>query len=91
MISNGTPAYHKWLCQWPERRDFAAEDHEYFEFLEENKLYTSAWYEDPDYREEVLVRDYDTGDVPERIPASLRSIPDGQHWLLVRGGGVPCV
>lgn len=24
---------------WPERRDFAIEDHEYFAFLEENKLY----------------------------------------------------
>ena len=68
---------------WPEHRDFAIEDHEIFEFLEENRLYTSVWYEDPDYREEVLVRDYDTGEVLERIPGSLRSMPDGQNWLLV--------
>ena len=68
---------------WPERRDFAIEDHEFFEFLEGNRLYTSVWYEDPDYREEVLVRDYNTGEVLERIPGSLRSMPDGQNWLLV--------
>ena len=42
---------------WPERRGFAIEDHEFFEFLEGNRLYTSAWYEDPDYREELLVRE----------------------------------
>lgn len=68
---------------WPERRDFAIEDHEIFEFLEGNRLYTSVWYEDPDYREEVLVRDFDTGEVLERIPGGLRSMPDGQNWLLV--------
>ena len=27
---------------WPERRDFAIEDHEFFEFLEGNRLYTSV-------------------------------------------------
>ena len=68
---------------WPERRDFAIEDHEFFEFLEGNRLYTSVWYEDPDYREELLVRDYDTGELLERLPGSLRQMPDGQRWLLV--------
>lgn len=68
---------------WPERWDFAIEDHEFFEFLEGNRLYTSVWYEDPDYREELLVRDYDTGELLERIPGSLRQMPNGQKWLLV--------
>lgn len=68
---------------WPERRNFAIEDHEFFEFLEGNRLYTSVWYENPDYREELLVRDYDTGELLERIPGSLRQMPNGQKWLLV--------
>ena len=68
---------------WPERRDFAIEDHEIFEFLEGNRLYTSVWYEDPDYREELLVRDYHTGELLERIPGNFRRMPDGQKWLLV--------
>ena len=67
---------------WPERRDFAIEDHEFFAFLDRNRLYTTVWYEDPDYREEVLVRDFDTGEVLERMPGSLRTMPDGQNWLL---------
>lgn len=74
---------NKFQILWPERRDFSIEDHEFFEFLDGNRLYTSVWYEDPDYREEVLVRDYDTGELLERIPGSLRSMPDGQNWLLV--------
>ena len=51
--------------------------------MEGNRLYTTVWYEDPEYREEVLVRDYETGEVLERIPGSLRQMPDGQRWLLV--------
>ena len=74
---------NKFQILWPERRDFAIEDHEIFEFLEGNRLYTSVWYEDPDYREEVLVRDYNTGEVLERIPGNFRRMPDGQNWLLV--------
>ena len=74
---------NKFQILWPERRDFAIEDHEFFEFLEGNRLYTSVWYEDPDYREELLVRDYETGELLERIPGSLRSMPDGQNWLLI--------
>lgn len=74
---------NKFQVLWPERRDFAVEDNEYFAFWEGNRLYTTVWYEDPDYREEVLVRDFDTGDVLERVPGSLRSMPDGQNWLLV--------
>lgn len=35
------------------------------------------------YREEVLVRDYNTGEVLERIPGNFRRMPDGQNWLLV--------
>ena len=74
---------NKFQILWPERRDFAIEDHEIFEFLEGNRLYTSVWYEDPDYREELLVRDYDTGELLERIPGNFRRMPDGRKWLLV--------
>lgn len=74
---------NKFQILWPERRDFAVEDNEYFAFLDGRRLYTTIWYEDPDYREEVLVRDYETGEVLERIPGSLRFMPDGQNWLLV--------
>lgn len=54
-----------------------------FSFLDGDKMYTEIWYEDPDYREETLVRDLATGEILERIPGSLHVMPDGQKWLLV--------
>lgn len=46
-------------------------------------MYTEKWYEDPDFRDEVLVRDVKTGNVLERMPGSIWPMPDGQKWLLV--------
>ena len=68
---------------WPERRDFAVEENEYFAFLEGSRLYTTVWYEAPDYRDEVLIRDFDTGEILERMQGSLRAMTDGRNWLLV--------
>lgn len=45
-------------------------------------MYTEKWYEDPDYRDEVVVRDFAAGNVLKRMPGSLWPIPDGQNWLL---------
>ena len=39
-------------------------------------------YEDPDYREEVVVRDAASGAVIERRPGALWRMPDGQMWIL---------
>ena len=46
-----------------------------------DRLYFSAWFEDPDYREEVVVRSFATGAVAERIPGALMEMPDGQRWI----------
>ena len=48
----------------------------------EDKLYFSSWHEDPNYREEVIVRDVHTGRIVDRIPGSTAVMPDGQIWLL---------
>ena len=74
---------NKFQILWPERREFLLEDRESFSFLDGDKMYTEIWYEDPDYREETLVRDLATGEILERIPGSLHVMPDGQKWLLV--------
>ena len=67
---------------WPERKDFVLEDGECFCGREGDRLYFSAWFEDPDYREEVVVRSFATGAVAERIPGALMEMPDGQRWIL---------
>ena len=73
---------HRFRILWPEPREFALEECESFIFLEGDRMYTTIWYEDPNYREEVLVRDFATGKVLERISGSLWHMPDGQKWLL---------
>ncbi|MCI8808359.1 MAG: hypothetical protein HFF21_09555 [Oscillospiraceae bacterium] len=67
---------------WPERVSFPIGERESFLFREGERLYFSAWQDEPEYHEEVLVRRMDTGEIVERIPGTLKFMPDGQRWLL---------
>jgi len=67
---------------WPERADFAIHPAETFCFREGDRLWFSRWYEDPDYREEVVVRSFPDGRIVDRFRGSLNAMPDGQQWLL---------
>ena len=82
LLLTHSPQGNRFHILWPEHRVFELEDNEYFAFLDGDRLYTTVWHEDPDYREEVLARDYKTGAVLERMPGSLWTMPDGQKWLL---------
>ena len=67
---------------WPEKADFPIHSAESFCFREGDRLYFSRWYEDPDYREETVVRRMPDGAVVEQFPGSLLELPGGQKWLL---------
>ena len=67
---------------WPERAAFPIGERESFLFREEKRLYFATWRDEPEYREEILVRNMDTGEIIERIPGTLMSMPDGQRWVL---------
>ena len=67
---------------WPEKADFAIHPAETFCFREGNWLYFSRWYEDPVYREEVIVRRMPDGEVLSSFRGSILEMPDGQQWLL---------
>ena len=67
---------------WPERAEFAIHPAESFCFREGEKLYFSQWYEDPDYREEVVVRRFPTGEIIDRYRGSLLELRNGRWWLL---------
>lgn len=47
-----------------------------------DKLYFSAWEEDPEYREEVIARKLETGEIIDRFPGSNMTMPDGRLWVL---------
>ena len=67
---------------WPDPAAFPVEARESFLFREGEKLYFATWREDPEYREEILVRSISTGEILERIPGTLMFMPDGQKWIL---------
>ena len=67
---------------WPDKVDFAIHPAESFCFRDGDRLYFSRWYEDPDYREEVVVRRMPDGAVTEQYRGALNELPDGQQWVL---------
>ncbi|MBR4691848.1 MAG: hypothetical protein IKP17_03730 [Oscillospiraceae bacterium] len=71
---------------WPEQADFPIHPAESFCLREGEKLYFSRWYEDPDYREEVVVRRYPDGEIEAQFRGALCDMPDGETWLLTDGG-----
>ena len=69
---------------WPREMHIQFEENEGLYFQDDGKLYTSKWIEDPDYREESIVRDAETGQILERSPGYLRRMPDGSVWKMTR-------
>lgn len=67
---------------WPEQVSFAIGERESFWVRRGDKLYFSAWEEDPEYREEIIVRKLETGEVIDRFPGSNMTMPDGRLWVL---------
>lgn len=57
-------------------------DTESFGFCEGDKLYFTAWYEDPEYREETVVRALQTEAILERFPGDIWIMPNGDKWHL---------
>ena len=66
---------------WPERVSFPIAPQETFCFRDGERLYFERWYEDPDYRTEVVVRDLD-GNILDQRPGAAQQMPDGQLWTL---------
>ena len=68
---------------WPEQADFPIGGNEGFCFRDGGRLYFNRWFEDPDYREETVVRRLDTGEILEVLPGGLFQTDQGENWLLV--------
>lgn len=65
---------------WPEQVRFAIDERESLNFRDGDKLYFTVWYEDPDYREETVVRSAQDGTVLDRFPGDIRIMPNGEKW-----------
>ena len=67
---------------WPEHVQLTIEDRETLNFRDGDKLYCTVWYEDPDYREETVVRSLRDGTVLDRLPGDIHIMPNGENWLV---------
>ena len=67
---------------WPEPVRFTIEERETLNFRDGDKLYFTVWYEDPDYREETVVRSAQDGTILDRLPGDIRIMPNGNKWLV---------
>ncbi len=67
---------------WPEQVRFAIEDRETLNFRDGDKLYFNIWHEEPDYREETIVRSLTDGTILERFPGVVRIMPNGEAWII---------
>ena len=68
--------------RYPNKIQFPIGNGESFYFRKDDHLYFSVWVEDEQYREEVIIRDINTGDIIEKKAGAITVMPDGQVWLL---------
>lgn len=73
---------HLFQVVWPEKAAFYVGNRESFCSRDADKLYFSRWFEDPDYRDEVVIRHFPSGEILNVIAGSLWEMPDGQKWIL---------
>lgn len=67
---------------WPEKKRIKLEKRESLMFRDEDKIYCSEWFEDPDYHEKVVVRDWHTGEITEIFDGQMMRMPNGEIWVL---------
>ena len=73
---------NKFQILWPEKKDIKIGDTEAFFAREDDMLYFSQWYENPDYHEEIVVRDFNDGREIKRFEGMAYKSDDGQNLIL---------
>ena len=78
-----TRSGHENLFQilWPEKSEFMISPRESLDHRKGDLLLFSMWHEDPDYREEVIVRNISDGRILERYDGSIYLI-DGKEYIV---------
>ena len=77
-----SPGDNTFEIVWPEQSCFVIEQRETMNFRDDDKFYFTVWYEDPDYREETVVRSLGNGTILDRFPGDIRIMPNGEKWLV---------
>ena len=67
---------------WPENKKIEIGQTEGLLFRDGEDLYFPEWYEDPDYRENVIIRDLNTGKIKDKFEGYLCKLPNGVYWKI---------
>lgn len=67
---------------YPFEKKIQLEENEGLFLINDNKLISRKWIEDPDYREEIIVRDFNTTEITERKNGYASIMPNGEIWML---------
>lgn len=69
---------------FPAEKKIKLEEQEGLVLINDKKLVSFKWYEDPDYREEIIIRDYETTEIIERKDGYVTIMPNGEIWMLCK-------
>ena len=67
---------------WPEKADFCIGERESFLSRDAEGLLFAQWHEDPDYREEINIREYPSGKLLQTHSATATPTPNEQIYAL---------
>ena len=67
---------------WPENKKIEIGETEELLFRDGEDLYFSEWYENPEYHENVIVRDLNSGEIKGKYQGYLCRMPNGVFWKI---------
>ncbi len=69
---------------YPYKTSFNLEEKESVYAVNNDKFICSRWFENPDYKEEIITRSIPDGKIIDRKPGYAEIMPNGELWLLTK-------
>ena len=69
---------------YPYETSFHLEEHESVFAVNNGKFICTKWFENPDYKEEIIIRSIPDGKIIDRKPGYSEILPNGELWLMTK-------
>lgn len=67
---------------WPEKKKIKIRLRESMSFRDNDNLYCEYWYENPEYHEMTIIRDWNSGKIKKILKGRMERMPNGDIWVL---------
>lgn len=74
----------KFKMFYPYITSFQLEEHESVFAVNNNKFICSKWFENPDYKEEIIIRSIPDGKIIDRKLGYSEIMPNGELWIMTK-------